>query len=86
VGFTKIQPIPEPAEMLARVPLSPEMQKVKERRDWELRDIVTGQNSKFLVIIGPCSADDEDSVCRYAEKLANLYEKVKERLFLVPRI
>ncbi len=51
-----------------------------------ISDVITGASDKFLVIIGPCSADNEDSVCDYTNRLAKLQDKVEDRLVLVPRI
>ena len=48
--------------------------------------MITGESDKFLVIVGPCSADNEDSVCEYTNRLAKVQEKVADRLVLVPRI
>ena len=59
---------------------------LKEKRDQEIRDVFTGKSDKFAVIIGPCSADNEDSVCEYVCRLAKVNEKVKDRLVLIPRI
>ena len=80
------QNIPTPEEMLAAVPMTPALKKVKAERDAELRDIFTGKNDKFLVIIGPCSASDEEAVCDYVSRLAKINEQVKDKLFIVPRI
>ena len=67
-------------------PLTEQQKKLKEKRDTEIRDIITGDSDKFLVIIGPCSADHEDSVCEYTSRLARIQEKVADRILLVPRI
>ena len=62
------------------------MKKIKAGRDRLIRDVITGESDKFLVIVGPCSADNEDSVCEYTNRLAKVQEKVADRLVLVPRI
>ena len=62
------------------------MKKIKEERDGEIQNVFTGYSDKFLVIIGPCSADNEDAVCEYVERLARLNEEVKDKLILIPRI
>ena len=59
---------------------------LKEKRDQEIRDVFTGKSDKFLAIIGPCSADNEDSVCEYVNRLAKVNEKVKDKLMIIPRI
>jgi len=53
--------------------------------DEEIKNIFAGKSDKFVVIIGPCSADDEDSVCDYVNRLAQVNEKVKDKLFIVPK-
>ena len=55
--------LPLPADLKAEYPLSGEITGVKARRDAEIRDIFTGRSDKFVVIVGPCSADNEDAVC-----------------------
>ncbi|MCH5252371.1 MAG: 3-deoxy-7-phosphoheptulonate synthase [Lachnospiraceae bacterium] len=67
-------------------PLTEEQKKKKEKRDREIRSVITGASDKFLVIIGPCSADHEDSVCEYITRLAKVQEKVKDKILIVPRI
>ena len=59
---------------------------IKAKRDEEIRDIFTGKSDKFVVIIGPCSADNEDSVCEYVNKLAKLNDRVSDKLMIIPRI
>lgn len=78
--------LPLPAELKAEYPLSKEIVRLKEERDGEIRDIFTGKSSKFVVIIGPCSADNEDAVLEYVTRLAKVNERVKDSLMLVPRI
>ncbi|MCI8639650.1 MAG: 3-deoxy-7-phosphoheptulonate synthase [Coprococcus sp.] len=78
--------LPLPKDLKAKFPLSEKLRKMKEGRDAEIRDIFEGRSDKFLVIIGPCSADNEDSVCEYVYRLAKLSEKVSDKLMLIPRI
>lgn len=78
--------LPLPADLKAQYPLSASLREMKARRDQEVRDIFTGQSEKFVVIIGPCSADQEDSVLEYVHRLAKVNEKVKDKLFLIPRV
>ena len=66
--------------------MSEEMKQIKNGRDRLIRDVITGKSDKFLVIVGPCSADNEDAVCEYTNRLAKVQEKVADRLVLVPRI
>ena len=60
--------------------LTPEQKAQKEIRDAQIRAIITGESDKFLLIIGPCSADHEDSVCEYITRLAKMQEKVEEKI------
>ena len=78
--------LPLPADLKAEYPLPSEIVKVKEERDREIREIFTGKSDKFVVIVGPCSADNEDSVCEYVDQLAKVNEKVSDRLMIIPRI
>ena len=57
--------LPIPMEIKQQYPLTPELKAIKDKRDEEIKDVITGKSNKFLVIIGPCSADNEDSVCDY---------------------
>ncbi|MCM1112294.1 MAG: 3-deoxy-7-phosphoheptulonate synthase [Muribaculum sp.] len=86
MSFEFIKRLPTPAEILDEYPLPQELRELKEQRDAEIRNVITGRSDKFLVIIGPCSADNEDSVCDYVNRLAKINDKVKDRLILVPRI
>ncbi|MDR3240318.1 MAG: 3-deoxy-7-phosphoheptulonate synthase [Clostridiales bacterium] len=86
MSFIKIREIPGPEEIIRQVPLPPELQKIKAHRDQELKEIMEGKIEKFIVVVGPCSADEEDPVCDYVSRLAELNEKIKEKLFVVPRI
>lgn len=78
--------LPIPKEIKAQYPLTEEMAKIKERRDKEIKDILSGKDDRLLIIIGPCSADSEDSVLDYLSRLKKLDEKVCEKLMIVPRI
>ena len=78
--------LPIPADLKAEYPLSSQILKLKEKRDREIREIFEGKSDKFLVIVGPCSADNEDSVCDYVGRLAKVQDQVGDRLLLIPRI
>ena len=67
-------------------PLTEEQKKLKKEKDEEIRAVITGESDKFLVIIGPCSADHEDSVCEYTCRLARMQEQVKDKILIIPRI
>lgn len=78
--------LPDPEVLKQEYPMTPELVRIKEERDREIRDVFTGASDKFLVIIGPCSADREDAVCDYVERLSKVNEKVKDKLIIIPRI
>ncbi len=78
--------LPLPADLKAQYPLSPAVQAIKARRDQEIRAVFQGESDKFLVIIGPCSADNETAVLEYVHRLAEINEAVKDRLVLIPRV
>lgn len=86
MSFEFIRKLPTPDEIKEQFPLSVQMQELKKKRDEEIKKVFTGESNKFLVIVGPCSADNEDAVCEYVSKLAKVNEKVKDKLLLIPRI
>lgn len=78
--------LPAPEELKAEYPLSDELVALKARRDAEIRAVLTGASDKFLVIVGPCSADSEESVCEYVRRLGVLAPLVSDKIILIPRI
>ena len=86
MSFKFVKQLPSPEEIKEMSPVTEEMKKVKETRDRLIQDVITGSSDKFLVIVGPCSADNEEAVCDYTNRLAKVQEKVSDRLVLVPRI
>lgn len=78
--------LPLPADLKAEYPLSADILELKAVRDREIRDIFTGKSDKFVVLVGPCSADNEDAVCEYVTRLSKVNEKVSDRLMIIPRI
>lgn len=78
--------LPSPKELKAEYPMSEKLAAMKACRDQEIKDVFTGKSDKFLVIVGPCSADNEESVCEYVNRLSRINEKVSDRLILIPRI
>ncbi|MCR5792191.1 MAG: 3-deoxy-7-phosphoheptulonate synthase [Lachnospiraceae bacterium] len=75
-----------PEEIIAKYPLSQELKEIKKQRDSEIRKVFTGESDKFLAIIGPCSADNEDAVCDYINRLAGVQDKIKDKVIIIPRI
>jgi len=86
MSFEFIKKLPTPDEIRAEYPMPHELLELKVQRDAEIRDVLTGKSNKFLVIIGPCSADHEDPVCDYINRLAKINDEVKDSLILIPRI
>jgi 3-deoxy-7-phosphoheptulonate synthase len=86
MSFEYIQKLPTPDEIRFEFPLSKELTALKKERDAMITDVFTGKSDKFLVIVGPCSADNEDAVCDYVSRLGKLNERVKDKLILIPRI
>ena len=75
-----------PKEIKEMLPVTEEMAALKEKRDNEIKDIIAGRSKKLLLVIGPCSADNEDAVIDYISRLRPVQEKVEEKIFIVPRI
>lgn len=86
MGFTFNRKLPIPREIKAMYPLSAECAAVKEQRDKEIRDVITGADDRFLIIIGPCSADNETAVMDYLSRLVPVQEKIKDKCIIIPRI
>ena len=86
MGYEFINKLPTPAEIKEQFPLPVECAAAKAQRDEEVKKAISGQSDKFLVIIGPCSADNEDSVLDYTSRLVKLQEDTRGKLILIPRI
>ena len=78
--------LPIPKEVKERFPLTPEMAEQKAKNDEEIRKVFSGESDKILLVIGPCSADYKDAVLDYIHRLREVQEKVKDKIFIVPRI
>ena len=81
-----IRKLPTPQELKEEFPTDAHIRELKNQRDEELAAVFRGESDRFILVIGPCSADHEDAVLEYVTRLAALNEKVKERLLLVPRV
>lgn len=86
MGIKYIEQLSSPEDIKKKYPVTAEMKKLKESRDLEIKHILSGEENKFLLIIGPCSADCEESVLDYTKKLAKIQEEVKDKIFIVPRV
>lgn len=75
-----------PADLKKEYPVTPEMETIFEARDKELKDILSGNSDRIALIIGPCSADREDSVIDYVNRLREVQEKVKDKIMIIPRV
>ena len=78
--------LPIPQEIKEMYPISSDVAAKKAATDKALEDIFTGKDDRFVLVIGPCSADREDAVLDYISRLAKVQEKVKDKIFIVPRI
>lgn len=86
MGVTYVKEVMSPEELLEKYPLPEAHKQLKAKKDREIAEVFTGESDKFLVIIGPCSADNEDSVCDYLCRLVKVQEKVKDKVIIIPRI
>ena len=86
MGKTYVKKVMSPEQLLSEYPLPEAHKQLKAQRDEEIKKVFTGESDKFLVIIGPCSADNEDSVCDYIGRLAKVQDKVKDKILIIPRI
>jgi len=86
MSFSYIQEMPSPKEIFNAISLPKDLVEVKKQRDAEINLVFEGKSDKFLLIIGPCSADNEDTVCSYVERLAKMQEIVKDQIIIIPRI
>jgi 3-deoxy-7-phosphoheptulonate synthase len=86
LSFEHIRNIPTPDEIKSEIPLNQDALKIKADRDRCIRDVFENKSDKKIIIIGPCSADNETSVMDYMNRLAKVNEKVSDKLILIPRI
>ena len=86
MGLEFINKLPTPAEIREQFPIPAELAALKEKRDEEIRKAITGESDKFLVIIGPCSADNETAVLDYTSRLVKVQDKVKDKIIIIPRV
>lgn len=84
IKFKRKLPLPE--ELKAEMPISEKGKEIKEKRDREIADVFRGKSNKFILIVGPCSADNADSVLDYIHRLVPVQEQVKDKIIIIPRI
>jgi 3-deoxy-7-phosphoheptulonate synthase len=86
MGFEYVREIPQPKDILAAMPLTPDLAAVKKQRDQDIRGVFAHESDKLVLIIGPCSAHDEEAVCDYIRRLAKVQADVKDKIIIIPRI
>ena len=86
MGFTFNKKLPIPKEIKAMYPLSERCAALKAQRDKEIADVITGKDDRFLIIVGPCSADNETAVMDYLHRLVPIQEQIKDKCIIIPRI
>ena len=75
-----------PMEVKEMYPLTKDLAEIVDKRNVEIKNILSGKSNKLLLIIGPCSADNEESVIDYISRLRTIQEKVEDKIFIIPRI
>ena len=78
--------LPVPKEIKEMYPLPEEAAKIKAARDQEIKAVFSGKSPKFILVIGPCSADSEKPVLDYISRLQKVSERVHDKLIIIPRI
>lgn len=78
--------LPTPDEVKNEFPISEKVKQTKQEKDKILKDILAGRSDLFALIIGPCSADNEEALIDYTLRLAAIQEKVADKIFIVPRV
>ncbi|MDR3012850.1 MAG: 3-deoxy-7-phosphoheptulonate synthase [Chitinispirillales bacterium] len=86
MSFKEIRKLPTFAEIKEAVPVPAHLLVKKAERDSEIKAVFENRDNRFIAVVGPCSAHDEDAVCEYVYRLAEVQEKVKSRLILIPRL
>ena len=81
-----VRKLPIPKEVKEEFSLTEKMTKVKSKRDEEIRKVFEGTSNKFILIIGPCSADHSDPVLEYISRLRKVQEQVSDKIIIIPRI
>ena len=86
LGMNFKHKLPIPKDIKEQYPISEKKLLEKEKRDNEIKSVFASQSDKFILIIGPCSADHEDSVIDYIQRLKKVQEKVADKIIIIPRI
>ena len=80
------RPLPHPEDIIKELPLPADAAKAKAQRDAEIAKVFEGNDDRLVLVIGPCSADTEEPVIEYIHRLADLQQKVKDKILMIPRI
>ncbi len=86
MGVINERALPQPEEIIEELPLGFEVAAKKHERDLEIARVFKGEEDRFILIIGPCSADSEEPVIEYIHRLSRLQERVKDKILMIPRI
>ncbi len=86
MGFNYKREVPSAEHLKELLPVSKDCVEARQKRITEIENVLSGRNDKILLIIGPCSADNEDSVCDYVSRLREIQEKVSDKILIVPRV
>ena len=86
MSFKYIQQLPTPKEILSEIVLDAKLAAIKKKNDNTITEVFERKSDKFIVIVGPCSADNEDALLEYCSRLAKVQDKVKDKLILIPRV
>lgn len=86
MSIERIHELPTPDEVKSLFPVSEKCSSHIDERRREIANVFTGQDQRIVLIIGPCSADTEDGILRYVEKLARVQEKVADKVLVIPRV
>ena len=78
--------LPIPMEVKEMYPVTQTIERIKEKRDIEIKSVFEGKDDRFILVIGPCSADRDDSVLDYISRLREVQEKVSDKILIIPRI
>ncbi len=86
MGFTFVKKLPTPEEIRNKYPIDEDIRALKKAQDAEIRRVFTGESDRFLAIIGPCSADNEDAVCDYLMRLRKVQDQIADKVLIIPRV
>ena len=81
-----IRKLPIPMDIKAEYPVTPELAAVKAARDEDIQRVFRGESNKFILVIGPCSADYEEAVLDYIGRLRTVQDQVQDKILIIPRI